>query len=71
MILKRRFYCWLCWSVWRVVCRLAQLFGEADVMTLDRFSPLYDLPKRRYVLLLGAGGQLGQECAAIPEGKIA
>jgi dTDP-4-dehydrorhamnose reductase len=33
-------------------------------MTLGRFSPLYDLPKRRYVLLLGAGGQLGQECAA-------
>ncbi|WP_085581806.1 dTDP-4-dehydrorhamnose reductase [Thalassospira mesophila] len=33
-------------------------------MNTDPFMPLYDLPERQYVLLLGAGGQLGQECAA-------
>ncbi|WP_168184888.1 dTDP-4-dehydrorhamnose reductase [Thalassospira sp. MCCC 1A01428] len=33
-------------------------------MTTDPFMPLYELPERKYVLLLGAGGQLGQECAA-------
>ena len=33
-------------------------------MTIDPLSAIYDLPPRQYVLLLGAGGQLGQECAA-------
>ncbi|WP_181847511.1 dTDP-4-dehydrorhamnose reductase [Thalassospira profundimaris] len=33
-------------------------------MTINPLNAMFDLPVRQYVLLLGAGGQLGQECAA-------
>ncbi|AUG52710.1 dTDP-4-dehydrorhamnose reductase [Thalassospira marina] len=64
MICARPCCCWPFWLAWSVVCPLAQSFGKAAVMTTDPLNAIYDLPVRKYVLLLGAGGQLGQECAA-------